>query len=367
MMKRLVLVGAGHAHAHVLKTWPKTPMPDVELVLVSPQAQAPYSGMVPGWLAGVYRYEDIVIDFAWLCQRAGVRWMCASLSSLEPEYKCVTLSSGERLPYDLLSLNVGSTLTPPHVGQSAQVLSLRPLAELHSSYEALLAQWHIDKGDEPYQITAVGGGAAGFESLLAIMHRLRSLRPDRRVQGALMTRSSDILPSYPVAARRAARRALQNAGVNIQLDTAWCDQCAKSSDLVLWATGAQAQLWQRDPQRRGELAVSPDGYVQVDRHLRSVSHPTVFAVGDCAQWADPLPKSGVHAVRMGPVLAHNLQAALVNKAMQIYKPQTTFLSLLATQKGQAIASRGDFSLSGRWAWTLKDWIDTRFVRRFSPP
>jgi NADH dehydrogenase FAD-containing subunit len=113
------------------------------------------------------------------------------------------------------------------------------------------------------------------------------------------------------------------------------------------------------------LAVSVEGYVQIDAHLRSVSHPNIFAAGDCAQWAQPLPKAGVYAVRMGPVLAHNLQAALAGRPLQSYEPQTSFLSLLATANGQAIASRGRWSLSGRWAWRLKDYIDRGFIRRFS--
>jgi NADH dehydrogenase FAD-containing subunit len=68
---------------------------------------------------------------------------------------------------------------------------------------------------------------------------------------------------------------------------------------------------------------------------------------------------------MGPVLTHNLRAALTGAALQPYTPQSTFLSLLSTADGSAIASRGRFSLSGRWAWLWKDRIDRRFVRRFA--
>jgi NADH dehydrogenase FAD-containing subunit len=151
----------------------------------------------------------------------------------------------------------------------------------------------------------------------------------------------------------------------VQLGTAWCDAKGRDSDLVLWATGAQANAWQHDPDRRGSLAASAEGFVLIDISLRSVSHPRIFAAGDCAQWHTPLPKAGVYAVRMGPVLTHNLRAALTGAALQPYTPQSTFLSLLSTADGSAIASRGRFSLSGRWAWLWKDRIDRRFVRRFA--
>lgn len=365
MTQRLVLVGAGHAHAQVLKAWAQTPRPEVDLVVVSPHALAPYSGMVPGWLSGVYRFNEIVIDFPRLCEQAGARWVSADLEGVDPQRQTLTLNNGECLRYDWLSLNVGSTGVPPSGMFRAQILPMRPLADLRDRYEALLSHWRSDTGDQPLRVVAVGGGAAGFESLLAVLRRLRYDRPDRVVQGSLMTRSLHVLPGYPAAARRAALRALREADVNVQLGAAWCDTVGQSSDLVLWATGAQPHAWQSDPARRGGLAVSVEGYVKIDTHLRSVSHPNIFAVGDCAQWAQPLPKAGVFAVRMGPVLTHNLQAALAQRPMQSYEPQTSFLSLLATANGQAIASRGRWSLSGRWVWRLKDHIDRGFIRRFS--
>lgn len=367
MTRRLVLVGAGHAHAFVLEAWVRAPLADVELVVVSPHRFAPYSGMVPGWLAGTYRFDEIGIDFEAASARAGARWMSGSLTRLDPSVRCVQLDDGTRLHYDLLSLNVGSTLTPPRDTGDAQVLSMRPLSDLRAAWEVLLARWVEPDDARPLRVTAVGGGAAGFESLLAVLRRLRDLRPDRQVLGAMSSRSEEVLPGYPSGARRAAMRALRAADVDLRLGSGWQHESLTGDDLILWATGAQSHDWQRDPARRGDLAVGPEGFVSVDRQLRSVSHPEVFAAGDCAHWAEPLPKAGVHAVRMGPVLAHNLRAALLGEPLRAHQPQSAFLSLLATADGRAIAARGGWSLSGRWAWRLKDRIDRGFVRRFSSP
>ena len=364
MTRRVVLAGAGHAHAHVLKAWAGSPVAGTELVVVSPHALAPYSGMVPGWLSGTYRFEDIVIDFPRLCERADARWIKAEVAGLDPQHQTLTLSNGACLQYDYLSLNVGSTLVPPSGAFRAQILPMRPLADLHDRYEELLSQWRLDAGDQPLRVTAVGGGAAGFESLLAVLRRLRLERPDRVVQGALITRSPTILPGYPLGAQRAALKCLQEAGVDLQLGTAWCDSIGDCSDWVLWATGAQPHAWQREPTLLGGLSVSEQGFVQVDSLLQSISHPNVFASGDCAQWVSPLPKAGVYAVRMGMVLAQNLQNVLTGGPLSAYEPQSEFLSLLATADGKAIASRGRWSLSGRWAFWLKDYIDRDFVRRF---
>ena len=249
------------------------------------------------------------------------------------------------------------------------MLAMRPLSALPAAYEAVLSDWSRGPTGRPWTVTAVGGGAAGVESLLAVLARLRKLRPDRPVQGALVTRGTQLLPGLSAAARRAAQRTLAHAGVAVQLGRRWCDAIGRSSDLVLWATGAEAHDWQRDPTRRGGLAVSAQGFVQVDEQLRSLSHPEIFAVGDCAHWEPgphALPKAGVIAVRMGPVLSNNLRAALGDAATsKTYRPQRQFLVLLATADGRAIASRGAFGAAGAWAWRWKDVIDRRFIARYA--
>ena len=369
-MKHLVLVGAGHAHAQVLLAWAANPLPDVVLTLVSPEPLAPYSGMVPGWLAGRYQFEEIAIDFGALCAAAGAHWVEAELDRLDPERQSLHLSNGESLAYDIVSLNVGSTLRPPPPSDtSTTMISMRPLSELRGRYQAFVDNWSAERADLPLAVTAVGGGAAGFESLLAVLHRLRQARPDRQVNGALVSSGTILLPGFAPAARRSALRALQKAGAVVRLGTTWDADAERASALVLWATGAQAHDWQLDPLRRGSLAVSKQGFVRVDSQLRSVSHPQIFAVGDCAQWGseetDALPKAGVYAVRMGPMLSHNLRATLLGAPLTVYAPQRRFLALLATADGRAIASRGGLGASGAWAWNLKDYIDRRFTRRFA--
>jgi len=370
-MKRLVLAGAGHAHALVLRTLLRQPMPGVEVVVVSPEPLAPYSGMVPGWLAGHYRFDEIAIDFPRLVAAAGARWCPGEIQALDPARRQLRLGDGTALDYDVLSLNVGSTLRPPPA-EHAQMLPLRPPAMLRRHYEQLLERWAREPGDRPFVVTAVGGGAAGFEALLAVLARLRRMRPERAVQGSLLTRGTSLLPGLAPAACRAALRALDRAGVTVQLGSGWCEPVDRGSDVVLWATGAEAHDWQLDPARRGALAVDDRGFVRTDEQLRSVSHPQVFATGDCASWpGHALPKAGVHAVRMGPVLAGNLRAALLGPAdagvLKAHRPQRHFLALLATGDGRAIASRGPFGAEGAWAWRWKDRIDRRFLRQFEAP
>lgn len=365
-MKRLVLAGAGHAHALVLRQWVSSPRKGVEILIVSPEPLAPYSGMVPGWLAGRYRYEEIVVDFATLARAAGAAFVQGELHALDPDARTLTLADGAAVQYDLLSLNVGSTLQTP-AARHARILALRPLARLRHQYETLLREWTVHRGKRPLRVSTVGGGAAGFEAMLGVLRRLRGLRPDHPIDGELVTRGARLLPDLAPAAQRAAQQALARAGVTVTVDSGWSDALDARSDLVLWATGAQAHAWQQDPRRRGALAVDDSGFVRIDPLLRSVSHPEVFAVGDCASWPTrALPKAGVHAVRMGPVLERNLRAALEGRADRFvtHRPQAQFLALLSTGDGHAIASRGRFGFEGLWAGRWKAHIDRRFLEQF---
>ena len=379
-MKQLLLLGAGHAHAQVLRAWATAPVAGCELVIVSPSALAPYSGMVPGWLAGTYRFEDICINFAALAQAAGAKLLLDTVLSLDAKQRQVHLASGVVLGYDLLSLNVGSTLNPPAVLHTStdpagharsRLLCMRPLGGLHSAWTTLLGDPVLRSGTAPLTVTAVGGGAAGVESLLAVLARLRALQPGRQWQdlrGKLLTRSPTLLPGMAPGAVRAATAALAAAGAQVLTNTGFNPDQDGSGGLLLWATGAEAHAWQRS----SGLAVSERGFIRINRQLQSTSHPQVFAVGDCADWAPPLPKAGVYAVRMGPALIHNLRAALGanpghNGGLMDYQPQHRFLALLATADGSAVASWGPLSAQGRWVLRWKDKIDRRFLQQFQRP
>lgn len=362
-MKRLILVGGGHTHAQVLLDLVRAPIGGLDLIVVAPRRGAPYSGMVPGWLAGHYRFEELIIDIAGLCRRAGGRFVEDELQVLDPDRRRLDLVSGASLGYEVLSLNVGSTLEAPSTTH-AQMLPLRPLALLKDRWERVLTNWQAGERNRPMTVTTVGGGAAGFESLLAVLHRLRSVEPRAPIAGALLTRGTSILGGMAPGAVRAGLTALARAKVTVQMATRWCDRIDAGRDLVLWATGGVAHPWQRTPEQRGSLCVGPTGFIRIDRHLRSLSHPNVYAVGDCAEWDPALPKSGVFAVRMGPVLMRNLRAACGRGDPVEYSPQRQFLALLATGDRRAIASRGRWSADGKWLWYLKDRIDRNFVRRF---
>lgn len=359
-MKRVILVGTGHAHARVLRDFAQRPLHGIELVLASSVVRAPYSGMMPGWLTGRHCWDECTIDFMSLVETAGGRLMQADACALDPNRRELTLDCGSRLGYDLLSLNVGSTLNPP-VFEGTTVLPLRPLWRLRSQWETWCSALAA-LPDRALHIAAAGGGAAAVEMLLAAQQRLARIAPARRFSYRLYTRADRLLPG---ATRRASARlaALCQArgmelSFNVRIDE---DNPIPSQkpDLLLWATGAQAHPWLRN----SGLATDAAGFVRVDSSLRSISHANIFAAGDCAAFAEPLPKSGVYAVRQGPMLAANLRAALEGQAPRAYRPQGRAMALLNLGDGSAMGLWGPFSAEGKWIMNWKDRIDRRFIQR----
>ena len=72
-MKDLLLVGAGHAHVAVLRRSGMKPLPGVRLMLLTREVDTPYSGMLPGVMAGYHTFDDAHIDAGCLARFAGAR------------------------------------------------------------------------------------------------------------------------------------------------------------------------------------------------------------------------------------------------------------------------------------------------------
>ena len=365
-MKRLVLAGGGHAHLAVLEHFAKAPVANLELVLATPSRYQYYSGMLPGWLAGHYAQAQCRIDLAALAARAGARLIQAPVRQLRADARTLELGDGGRLAYDLLSLDVGSaTEVSALQALGDKLLPIKPLDALFARWPDVLQAAQARAG---FCLVVVGGGAAGLEVALAAAYALRGASCTASVH--LVASESGMLAGHAPSVQQRALRCAQAARLNLHFQRAeghqdgvrLADGQLLPADCVIAATGAQAHAWLES----SGLNLDAAGFVQVGADHRSSSHLQVFAAGDtCARNDLMLQKSGVHAVRAGPVLAHNLRAAITGAALRSYVPRRHTLYLLACGPRQAIASWGGLSAQGRWVWRWKNHIDQGFVRRHS--
>lgn len=359
-MARLVLLGGGHSHIEVLRRAPAMAMP-AELVLVEPNPALPYTGMVPGFIAGIYRHSDILIDLIALCARAGAVLKRAHAIGVDTTSRQVLCDDGTTVAYDVLSIDIGSTLDMSVPGVAEHALLVRPLWRF-------VAEWP-GAAQRSKSIVVAGAGAAGIELALAFQAAVKNnggapsvtVVGDGRVIAPGLTQRAR-LRLHRICAERGIQMRLGTRVVRVTSEAALLENgMALPAHTVVWATGPAPHAWLRE----SGLALDDRGYLAIDRHLRVGTRPDVYAAGDVAgSVAHPRPKAGVYAVREAPVLADNLRRALLGQEPRVYFPQGRALALIGTADCSAVAAYGPLSAEGAWVWRWKDAIDRRFVQRY---
>ncbi|WP_257755436.1 FAD-dependent oxidoreductase [Burkholderia glumae] len=363
MTRHLVLLGGGHAHLHVLESLARSPLPDVRVTLVSPYRHQIYSGMLPGWIAGHYPLADCTISLDRLAKAAQAEFMCIRACALETASRCVRLADNWTVDYDLLSVDIGSDVrVGPLECASDRLAPVRPAPPFVEHYK----QHARSNAGQP--VAVIGGGMAGIEIACAL--RVAS---GYRADVTLLAGRDGIVPTQHAGLKTRLANALKARGVTIinedasgfggtSIETSSGRHVAAM--FVVLATGPQAPGLLRN----SGLPLDQDGYPKVDASLRSTGNSVVFAAGDCARFLDDsVARSGVYAVRQGPILAHNLRAALMGNSLRKYHPQRRALYLMSTGPRHAIATWGRWTWEGEWVWRWKRHIDRRFVQRFCRP
>jgi len=390
-VKELVLVGGGHSHVGLIKMFAMNPLPGLRLTLIASDTHTPYSGMLPGFIAGQYTYDDIHLDLRVLSEFAHCRLYHAKVTHIDTEKQLIYSDQRPPIKYDLLSINIGSTpddFDIPGVRElTVPVKPVKPfISQLEHLTQAVLNYHNIR------DIVVVGGGASGVELILSIQYRLEQAlskagQAERNIHYTLFSAAQTILPSHNSSVQKRVLSLFKKRGICLHLGASikaisqahdvsdkWQTKvmsyrhCSDSTveefsaNAIIWSTTASSAQWPRE----SGLAVDKRGFIQVNDYLQSLSHSNIFATGDIASMVNnPRPKSGVYAVRQGPPLFENIRRFACGQGLKPYKPQKNFLSLLNCADKTAIASRGFLAFEGHWVWQYKNWIDVNFMKLFS--
>ena len=372
--KDLVLVGGGHSHVTVIKRFGMKPIPGVRLTLVCRDVHTPYSGMLPGFIAGHYDYDDAHIDLGPLARFAGARFVHDEVTGIDLAKRSLRFRNRPDIAYDVLSINTGSTPSLDVPGAAEHVVPVKPINNFLSRWTGLVER--VLALDRTPRIGVVGTGAGGVELTLAAQF---SLRKRLRMMGAaaepefhLFGSDSTVLATHNVRVRRKFERILAERGVSVHTSSRVSEVSEAGLrlqggelhelDEILWVTSASAPSW---PRACG-LDADEKGFILLRATLQTFARPEVFAAGDVAAVVDhPREKAGVFAVRQGPPLEANLRRVLLGQEPRPFRPQGKFLSLISTGDQYAVASRSFWALEGAWVWQWKDWIDRRFMDKYN--
>lgn len=376
LTRDLVLIGGGHAHAVVLLHWGMSPLPGVRLTLINPGPTAPYSGMLPGHIAGHYSRDDLDIDLVKLARFAGARLILAPATGIDPQTRQVMVEGRGAIGYDVASIDVGIHARMPGItGFAEHALGAKPLDIYASRWQAFLAQ--VDAGEKRPEVAVIGGGIAGVELAMAMAHALRRTGRTGGTGGtgrdatvSVIDKAVDLTGSN-APARQRLKTVMAELGVDFHGGVTVSEVCRNAVQLsngtllpaqfVVGAAGGFAHEWLA----QSPLPLTDEGFVMVDAHLRVAGSDYLFAVGDCAHMSDaPRPKAGVFAVRAGPVLAGNLRAVLSGGQTRAFKPQKNYLKLVSLGGKSALAEKWGLALAGPLLWRWKDRIDQKFMDMF---
>jgi selenide,water dikinase len=391
IVKDLVLIGGGHSHAIALRMFAMKPLPGVRLTLITEASDTPYSGMLPGHIAGFYTHDECHIDLRRLAQFAQAQLYIDKVVGLDLKNNKVFCANRPPVAFDVLSIDIGSTPATLSVSGAEYAIPAKPVAQLLKHWYQLLEDV-AEKPNKLIRIGVVGGGAGGVELALSMQANLLKIgdweKNFSHLEIHLFQRDAELMPHYHPSVRRLVTQLLTKRGIQLHLRESVCKVAPNNftstsyepaekgelniicesglkvkCDRLFWVTQASATQWLKTTQ----LATDDQGFILVDDTLRSLTHPHVFAAGDIATMVNhPRPKAGVFAVRQGKPLFENLQRILLGKSPKPYKPQKQYLSLIGTGDKRAIATRGFLTLPPhKLLWHLKDSIDRRFMQRFS--
>ena len=366
-LRHLLLVGAGHAHVEVLRAFARRPEPNTRLTLLTRGSRQPYSGMLPGVIAGAYTRAEAEIDIVSLAAQAGAGLLLDAACGLDPHGRTVTPAQGPQIGYDVVSLDIGARPSIADIpGAAEHAIPVKPIDAFHDRFAAMCARVLAGRST---RIAMVGAGAGGVELLLAVHHRLRHDAPAADLAFTLITGAGGLLPGFAASFRTRLAQALATRGIEVEAGPATsvapdsvtlANGRRIAADEVLWTTQAAPADWLSQT----GLACDERGFLRIDAALRAIGRSDVFAAGDMTAFSPPLPHSGVYAVRAGAVLAHNLRAALTGAPVSNWRPQRRSLVILSTADGSAVATRNGVTIAGRCVWAWKNRIDRRFIARF---
>jgi len=366
MGRHLLLVGGGHAHMMVLAGIRTFVDKGHSVTVIGPSVYHYYSGMGPGMLGKFYVPEDIRFATRHVVEKQGGRFILGKVVRMDADKRIVYLESNDEIAYDVASFNSGSRVPSLKVeGDTGHIYSVKPIEKLKEAQERIEASLK----QRSIRVGIVGGGPSSAE-VAGNVWRLSAMGGENTADVRIFS-AGPFMRRFSAGIRHRANRSLTKRGIKI-IEQASVKEIRDGSvilesgeshhfDFIFMSLGVRPS----GIFRSSSLPVGPDGGLLVNRYLQSTAYPNVFGGGDCIHFQDrPLDKVGVYAVRQNPILLHNLMAQLEGTPLVPFDPGGDYLLIFNMGDGTGILNKKWFTLSGRLAFGVKDYIDKKFMAKF---
>ncbi len=386
---RLLLVGAGHTHLHLLSNAQDLHNAGYAVTLLAPR-EFRYSGVASGSATGGLPIDIGTIDVGALTgdggPAQGVDHHAGRLVDVDLSGHRALTDGGRWLDFDVLSVNIGSVADRHDIEATdevwaSDVVSVKPLEQLRDLNSRISSE--ATCAGSTVRVTLIGGGPTAME----LAGNLSSEdggegAPPRQI--TVIEASETVMGHLPDLARRRLLALLRRRGVTVITgrsvrrierghvvlagDEVVSGEPGVEHDVVVLASGLVsppllAEVGLSDV-RLSDHGSAIDG-IPVRTTLQHRDYDDVYAVGDCAFFTpQPLAKIGVYGVRQGPVLLASLLARAAGEPLPEFEPQRHALQVLDLGDGVGLATRGRWWWMGRAALRLKRRVDRRWLAQY---
>ena len=358
----LILIGGGHSHLSVLMKLSKNPINGNRITLITNEIDTPYSGMIPGYIEGVYSWRDSHIDLYRLCLKLNVRFIHAEVEKISARNKEIYFKDRPKIKFDVLSINTGIKSKNSEIkGSSKYCISVKPISNLANIF--------LDKITNFKSIAFIGGGAGSVELALAVKKRFLNINQEINV--TIITGNRGLLSTFSAKTRAISLKTLNEYKINIieykrvlevkENQIILSDKSTIKVDKAILSTNAMAPKWVT----KSDILLNKDNYIVVNKFFQT-NYNYVFAAGDIVDFDNQnLSKAGVFAVRSGKPLAQNIKKYILGKKLDNYNFNKNYLSLIGTSKQSAIATKYNITFDSKFNFYLKKYIDQKFIKKFN--
>ncbi|WP_291326140.1 FAD-dependent oxidoreductase [Desulfovibrio sp. UCD-KL4C] len=364
--KKLVLIGGGHAHMVTLSKIRSFIDKGYGVTVIQPSDYHYYSGMGPGMLGGTYQPDDIRFHTRKVVEDQGATFIKNKVSRIDPNRQMVELENSEQeIAYDVLSCNAGSYVPTEKIVKTDNIYTAKPIEDLMHAREEIIRRGK----NAPLEIAVVGGGPSSLE----IAGNIWQMAQDEKLKSCTVRifAGRKLMRHLPEKIGVLARRIFQERGIEI-IEGGYVEEIGSdrillqngesfTADLIFPAIGVKPSKIFTESQ----LPTGPDGGLLVNKYLQSTKYKNIFGGGDCIYFEpQPLDKVGVYAVRENPILYNNLMATLEGRELQQFNPGGKYLLIYNLGGGIGILCKWSIIFSGKLAFTIKDYIDRKFIHTF---
>ena len=358
----LVLIGGGHSHLSVLMKLSKKPLNGNRITLITNEIDTPYSGMIPGYIEGIYSWRDSHIDLYRLCLKLNVRFIHAEVERVSAHEKEIYFKDRPKIKFDVLSINTGIQSNNREIkGAAKYCLPVKPISKLTNNF--------LNKITNFKSIAFIGGGAGSVELALAIKKRFLNINQDIKI--TIITGKRGLLSTFPQKTKLTSLKTLEKFKIDIieykrvlevkPKQIILSDKSMLKIDKAILSTNSMTPKWLA----KSDILLTKDNYILVNKSFQT-NYKYVFASGDVIDFNNQnLKKAGVFAVRSGKPLAINIKQFILGKKLVEYKFNKNYLALIGTSKRSAIATKYNLTFNSRFFFYLKKYIDQNFIKKFS--